>query len=67
MVIHSSKEEVRVQVRGRYRNDLEELYVYDKDSLEVPPEFLDIPLFREDREELCKILRQTDDFKRRCV
>ncbi|MFR7990108.1 MAG: DEAD/DEAH box helicase family protein [Anaerovoracaceae bacterium] len=64
VVIHSSKEEVRVQVRGRYRNDLEELYVYDKDSLEVPPEFLDIPLFREDREELCKILRQTDDFKR---
>ncbi len=64
IVIHSIEEEVRVQVRGRYRDDLEELYVYDKDSLEVPPEFLDIPLFREDKEELCKILRQTDDFKR---
>lgn len=64
IVIHSTEEEVRVQVRGRYRDDLEELYVYDKKSLEVPPEFLDIPLFKEDREELCDILRQTDDFKR---
>lgn len=65
IVIHSTEEEVRVQVRGRYRDDLEELYVYDrKSSLEVPPEFLDIPLFKEDREELCDILRQTDDFKR---
>lgn len=64
VVIHSTEEEVRVQVRGRYRDDLEELYVYDKSTLEVPPEFLDVPLFKEDRDNLCEILRQTDDFKR---
>lgn len=64
VVIHSTEEEVRVQVRGRYRSDLEELYVYDKESLEVPPDFLDVPLFKEDRDTLCEILRQTDEYKR---
>lgn len=64
VVIHSTEEEVRVQVRGRYRDDLEELYVYDKESVEVPPDFLDVPLFKEDRDNLCQILHQTDDFNR---
>lgn len=64
VVIHSTEEEVRVQVRGRYRDDLEELYVYDKESLEVPPDFLDIPLFKEDKDILCEILNQTDEYKR---
>lgn len=64
IVIHSSEEEVRIQVRGRYRDDLEELYLYDKESLEVPEEFLNVPLFKEDKDTLCEILRQTDEFKR---
>ena len=63
IVIHSTEEEVRVQVRGRYRDDLEELYVYDrKSSLEVPPEFLDVRLFTEEKEELCEILRVRDEW-----
>lgn len=64
IVIHSTEEEVQVQVRGRYRGDLDELYVYDKESLEVPSEFIEIPLFKEDKDKLCEILRQTDDYKR---
>lgn len=65
VVIHSTEKEVRTQVRGRYRSDLEELYVYDrKSSLEVPPDFLDIPLFKEEKEKLCEVLHYTDDFKR---
>lgn len=64
VVIHSTEKEVRVQVRGRYRGDLEELYVYDKNSLEVPTEFLDTPLFKEDKTALCQILQQTDDFNK---
>lgn len=64
IVIHSTEKEVQVQVRGRYRGNLDELYIYDKESLEVPPEFLEIPLFKEDKDKLCEILRQTDDHKR---
>ena len=43
------------QSRGRYRGDLETLYVLDHDCAEpitVPEEFLDIQLFKEDQREL---------------
>ena len=43
------------QSRGRYRGDLEILYVLDHDCAEpitVPEEFLDIQLFKEDQREL---------------
>lgn len=43
------------QSRGRYRGDLETLYVFNRDSEEpliVPDEFLDIQLFKEDQREL---------------
>ena len=43
------------QSRGRYRGDLETLYVYDRESDEpliVPDEFLDIQLFTEQQREL---------------
>ncbi len=43
------------QARGRYRGDLETLYLFDRSSEEdiiVPPEFLDIQLFQEDQREL---------------
>lgn len=64
IVIHSKENEVRVQVRGRYRNDLEELYLYDQSSLEVPIDFLGIPLYKEDKDSLCEVLRQKDKFNR---
>ena len=43
------------QARGRYRGDLETLYVLDHDcaeSITVPEEFLDVQLFKEDQREL---------------
>lgn len=43
------------QSRGRYRGELETLYVFDRESNEplvVPDEFLDIQLFKEDQREL---------------
>ena len=44
-----------IQARGRYRGDLETLYLFDRSSEEelvVPPELLDIQLFQEDQREL---------------
>lgn len=64
IVIHSTEKEVQVQVRGRYRGDLNELYVYDKESLEVPSEFLNVSLFTSDKKDLCETLRQRDKYKR---
>ena len=43
------------QSRGRYRGDLETLYLFDRDTDEpliVPDEFLDIQLFEEDKRKL---------------
>ena len=56
--IHSSDEETIIQARGRYREDLEHLFVYSQDltNFEIPEEFLDIPLFKEDKEDLAQIL-----------
>ena len=64
IVINSAEEEVRVQVRGRYRNDLEELYLYDKNTLEIPVEFMYRALFKEDKKALCKALAIRDDNSR---
>ena len=60
IVINSAEEEVRIQVRGRYRGDLEELYLYDKSVLEIPQEFMDRPLFHEDKQDLCRALEMRD-------
>ena len=43
------------QSRGRYRGDLETLYLFERDTDEpliVPDEFLDIQLFEEDKRKL---------------
>lgn len=54
-VAHTSSLTHITQTRGRYRGDLETLYVFDRNSEEplvVPDEFLDIQLFHEDQQEL---------------
>ena len=54
-VAHTSSLTHITQARGRYRGDLETLYVFDRNSEEplvVPDEFLDIQLFHEDQQEL---------------
>ena len=54
-IAHTTNETHIIQARGRYRGDLETLYVFDRESeepLTVPQEFLDIQLFQEDQREL---------------
>lgn len=60
IVIHSTEEEVRTQVRGRYRKDLDLLYLFNSNSLKVPVEFMERPLFTSDTKELCRILQMRD-------
>lgn len=51
MVIHSSDETTQTQALGRYRNDLEDLYVFNfeiDDKLIIPKEMIGVKLFRED-------------------
>lgn len=60
IVIHTQERETQIQVRGRYRNDLERLYVLDRNTLSVPDEFMDRKLFQEDKERLCEILGLRD-------
>ena len=53
-VAHTANPTNLTQARGRYRGDLDLLYVYDKKDAEiiVPAEFLDIQLFTGDKEQL---------------
>lgn len=55
MIVHSSEEEARTQARGRYRNDLDVLYVYEPDveqDIVVPDDFLDVYIYKEDKAKL---------------
>ena len=68
MVIHYNDEEKRVQVRGRYCGDLPKLYIHgppmEEQSFAVPPQYLNVPLFTPEKEELCRILNlRTPDNK----
>ena len=60
IVIHTQEQETQIQVRGRYRNDLERLYILDRNTLSIPDEFIDRKLFQEDKERLCEILGLRD-------
>lgn len=54
-IAHTTNETHIIQARGRYRGDLETLYLFDRNSAEaliVPQEFLDIQLFQEHQREL---------------
>ena len=53
-IAHTANPTNLTQARGRYRGDLDLLYVYDKEEAEiiVPAEFLDLQLFTGDKEQL---------------
>ena len=58
IVIHSQREEAQVQVRGRYRGDLDTLYLLKYEAIiDVPPEFLGKKLFSDRKEALCGALK----------
>ena len=55
MIVHSREEDTRTQARGRYRDDLDVLYVYEPDveqDIVVPDDFLDVFIYKEDKTKL---------------
>jgi hypothetical protein len=66
IVVHNQQEETRTQIRGRYRHDLDCLYLWDNKTFQVPEEFLDCELSAERREQLCQIISIYDDKGRLC-
>ena len=58
IIIDTKEEETQVQVRGRYRHDLENLYLLDYSVFpEVPEEFLNKELFADQKKTLCETLK----------
>ena len=58
IVVHTKEKETQVQVRGRYRDDLDRLYLWDSEAkIEVPQEFLGKKLFTDDKKRLCETMR----------
>ena len=63
-IAHNTDETSITQSRGRYRGDLETLYVYDmKGAVILPAEYLGRPLFMEDLKELRTRLNLKKDGK----
>ena len=66
IIVHNHDEDTRTQVRGRYRDTLQTLYVLDYDGpIKVPTDYLDRDLFTEEKAELCAILNIHDSKGRR--
>ena len=67
MLIHSTDQDTITQVRGRYRSDLDTLYLHKRDAiLLVPEEFLNRQLFKKDKDNLCKRLKIKNENGRLC-
>ena len=60
IVVHNHEPETRIQIRGRYRHDLDRLYLLDYNSIQVPDEYMDCELSAEQREQLCQIISIRD-------
>ena len=61
IVVHHSDPDTREQIRGRYRKDLDRLYLHDNNAIQVPEEYLDCELSAERREQLCYDIDIRDD------
>lgn len=66
MIIHTTNSDTIIQVRGRYRSDLKNLFCLNQSEaeIEVPQEFLNRPLFKEDKDMLCNQLSIRDNGRR---
>jgi len=62
VIVHSDDKETQIQVRGRVNSDLSCLYLPcdDPTALTVPEDFLNRPLFTQDKAELCAIINQSN-------
>lgn len=66
IIIHRSDKATQTQVRGRYRDTLQTLYLLNYDGpIKVPSEYLDRDLYTEDKNELCVLLNIHDSKGRR--
>ena len=64
VVVHSSQEDVQRQAIGRYRNDLDLVYLFDpeiRDDIFIPDEMMNIPLYKEDIDAYIKELDIRDE------
>ena len=61
IVVHHTDEDTQEQIRGRYRKDLDRLYLHDNNAIQVPEEYLDCELSAERREQLCYDIDIRDD------
>lgn len=61
IVVHHTDPDTREQIRGRYRKDLDCLYLHDNNAIQVPEEYLDCELSAERREQLCYDIDIRDD------
>ena len=68
MIVNNSDEDTQVQVRGRYTGDLENLYLPSNKltDIKVPEQFLGKQLFKEDKQELCRVLNIRNEKNRLC-
>lgn len=61
IIVHCQEADTQTQVRGRYRDTLQTLYVLNYDApIKVPTDFLDRDLFKEDKQALCAMLNLHD-------
>lgn len=64
MIVHSPNSDTQVQARGRYRNDLEQLYLYAtdaEDDIVLDERWLNNPLYKADKDALCEYLGLKDE------
>jgi len=62
MVVNGEEKDVVTQVRGRYRDDLDILYIKKADSIPeitVPPQYLGRKLDRKERDQLAALLSES--------
>lgn len=63
MIIHTADENIQIQARGRYRNDLKNLYLHRadiEDEINLSYKWLNIPLYKKDKQKLCEELDLKD-------
>ncbi len=68
VIVDDAFVDVQVQARGRIRNDIDTLYIKSaeaEDIITVPEEYLNIKLYKQDKDVLCNYLNIKEDGKLR--
>ena len=58
VIVNSTNSDTQIQVRGRVNSDLKTLYLLNNgtEPIDLPDEFIGVPLFREDKNRLCDLV-----------